>query len=188
MHKPTPENLNSKRPILAIALSGTLVLVALINVFQTSWEQWDSRPNMVCDNGDHVFRTAEVNADRVNIRDLPTVFSNVLGQKNQPDPIIVVCEFGVWSRAYLPDLGAETWISSGLITLTPDQPLADRMKATYLILFLSGLAGLLVSIYRPRWISNGIDLLMQTQHLPPHARPLITVHPQQASEPDHYRE
>lgn len=178
MHNTPSHHTDLKRPRLALAISGMLLLVALLNLFQTSLEQWDPRPEVTCDNGEVVHRTAEVNANRVNIRDLPTVFSNVLGQKNRPDLITVVCEFGVWSRAHLPELGAETWISSGLITLTPDQPLAIRMKLVYLMLLFMGLSGLLISLYRPHWIANTSDLLMQTQNLPPHARPLISVTPQ----------
>ena len=178
MHETSPNNPAVKRPRLSLAISGMLLLVALLNLGQTSFDQWDPRPGITCDNGEVVHRTAEVNADRVNIRDLPTVFSNVLGQKNRPDPVTVVCEFGVWSRAHLPELGPETWVSSGLITLTPDQPLAIRMKTVYLMLLFAGLGGLLVSLYRPHWITNISDLLMQTQNLPPHARPLISVKPQ----------
>ena len=76
-----------------------------------------------CDHGEAVHRYAEVNATRVNIRDLPTVFSKVLTQKSSPEEVTVVCEFGVWSRINLLEVGPETWISTGLITLVPDQPL-----------------------------------------------------------------
>ena len=119
--------------------------VALLNLMQTDLAQWAPRPSIECDNGDAVHRYVEVNATRVNIRDLPTVFSNVLSQKNAPDQLTVVCEFGVWSRIDLLDVGPETWISTGLITLRPEQPITGRMKSVYLGLLIMGALGLLIA-------------------------------------------
>lgn len=152
--------------------------VALLNLMQTDLAQWTPRPSIECDNGDAVHRYVEVNATRVNIRDLPTVFSNVLSQKSAPDQLTVVCEFGVWSRIDLLDVGPETWISTGLITLRPEQPITGRMKSVYLGLLIMGALGLLIALYRPNWIIKLIDLLLQTQELPAHAKPLISVTPQ----------
>jgi hypothetical protein len=35
-----------------------------------------------------------------------------------------------------------------------------------------------MALYRPHWIAKTIDLLLQTQELPAHAKPLISVTPQ----------
>jgi hypothetical protein len=165
-------------PRLSVGLFAILALVAIVNIFQTSLSQWRSRPSIECDNGDAVHRYVEVNATRVNIRDLPSVFSNVLAQKNSPEELTVVCEFGVWSRIDLVDIGPETWISTGLITLLRGQPLTGRMKLVYLGLLVVGACGLLMALYRPHWIAKAVDLLLQTQELPAHAKPLISVPPQ----------
>lgn len=176
MRNPTNQE-TTGLPRLSVAGFAMLVLVAILNGAQTSVSQWEARPSIDCDNGQTVHRHAEVNADRVNIRDLPTVFSNVLTQKNRPDPVTVVCEFGVWSRIALLDVGEETWVSTGLITLNQDQPLTTRERGVLFALFTIGLLGLLVSLYKPHWITKTSDLLMQTQNLPAHARPLISVTP-----------
>src|SRR5210317_1849359 len=99
-------------------------------------------------------------------------------RRRAPDQVTVVCEFGVWSRIDLLEIGPETWISTGLITLLPDQPLTGRMKLVYLGLLVVGAFGLLMALYRPYWIAKTIDLLLQTQELPAHAKPLISVTPQ----------
>ncbi len=161
-----------------VIIASLFLLIALINISQTSMNQWQARPNINCDNGETVHRFAFVNANRVNIRDLPTVFSNVLSQKNKNDPITVVCEFGVWSRISAEVIGPDTWISSGLITLDQNQPVSIRMKATLLIFLSLGLIGLAICRWYPRAIERFVDLLLQTQQLPPHARPLISVKPQ----------
>lgn len=168
----------AKRSAIQLSVFGILILVGLLNISRTQWQQWTLRPNIQCDNGEAVHRYAEVNATRVNIRDLPTVFSNVLTQKNAPDRVTVVCEFGVWARIDLLEIESETWISQGLITLVPKQPLSERMILVYLGLLVVGALGLLVALYRPHWITKAIDLLLQTQELPAHAKPLISVTPQ----------
>ena len=177
MHKPNLTQ-SSGFPRISIAVFGMFLAIALLNLGQTDLSQWVPRPAIDCDNGEVVHRYAEVNATRVNIRDLPTVFSNVLTQKTAPDQVTVVCEFGVWSRIDLLEIGPETWISTGLITLLPDQPLTGRMKLVYLGLLVVGAFGLLTALYRPHWITKAIDLLLQTQELPAHAKPLISVTPQ----------
>ena len=68
-------------PRVSIAIFGMFLAIALLNLVQTDLSQWEPRPGIECDNGDAVHRYAAVNATRVNIRDLPTVFSNVLTQK-----------------------------------------------------------------------------------------------------------
>jgi len=163
---------------LTIAISCIFLSVAILNLTKTSLAQWQPRPAVTCDNGDPVHRYARVNANRVNIRDLPTVFSNVLDQKNRDDAITVVCEFGVWSRIDALNIGADTWISSGLITLEQAQPLSIRMKGALLFFLILGSSGLIISRWYPSWIESFVDLLLQTQQLPPHARPLISVQPQ----------
>jgi hypothetical protein len=163
---------------LTIIISGLFLFIAILNIAKTSITQWQPRPNIACDNGESVHRFAFVNANRVNIRDLPTVFSNVLSQKNRDDPITVVCEFGVWSRIDAPVVGNETWISSGLITLDPNQPVSIRMKATLLIFLILGVGGLAICRWYPLAIERFVDFLLQTQQLPPHARPLISVKPE----------
>ncbi|MEE2820376.1 MAG: hypothetical protein VX915_01345 [Pseudomonadota bacterium] len=163
---------------VTLIVAGLFILIALTNISQTSMTQWQPRPNISCDNGEPVHRFAFVNANRVNIRDLPTVFSNVLDQKNKNDPITVVCEFGVWSRISAEAIGPDTWISSGLITLDQNQPVSIRMKATLLIFLSFGLTGLAICLWYPRAIERFVNLLLQTQELPPHARPLISVRPQ----------
>ncbi len=177
MHKPQLTQ-SSGLPRVSIAVFGMFLAIALLNLIQTSMSQWSPRPGIECDNGETVHRYAEVNATRVNIRDLPTVFSNVLTQKTAPDQVTVVCEFGVWSRVDLLEIGPETWISTGLITLLPEQPLTGRMKLVYLGLLVVGGLGLLMALYRPHWISKAVDLLLQTQELPAHAKPLISTTPQ----------
>ena len=177
MHKPNLTQSNGL-PRVSMAVFGMFLAIALLNLIQTDLSQWAPRPGIECDNGEAVHRYAEVNATRVNIRDLPTVFSNVLTQKTAPDQVTVVCEFGVWSRIDLLEIGTETWISTGLITLLPDQPLTGRMKLVYLGLLVVGAFGLLTALYRPHWIAKAIDLLLQTQELPAHAKPLISVTPQ----------
>ena len=177
MHKPDLTQSNGL-PRISIAVFGMFLAIALLNLIQTDLSQWASRPGIACDNGEAVHRYAEVNAARVNIRDLPTVFSNVLTQKNSPEELTVVCEFGVWSRIDLLEIAPETWISTGLITLLPDQPLTGRMKLVYLGLLVVGAFGLFMALYRPQWIAKAIDLLLQTQELPAHAKPLISVTPQ----------
>lgn len=162
-------------PRLSVAGFAMLLVIGILNLAQTTPGQWTARPDIVCDNGQTVHRHAEVNADRVNIRDLPTVFSNILTQKNRPDPVTVVCEFGVWSRVALNEIGPETWISTGLITLNDNQPLTDRERGVLITLLGVGIFGLLISLYRPQWIHKTSDALMQTQNLPPHARPLISI-------------
>lgn len=182
-------------PRLSVAGFAIILLIGVLNLAQTSPNQWTARPEINCDNGQTVHRQATVNADRVNIRDLPTVFSNVLTQRNREDGVTVVCEFGVWSRIALTEVGSETWISSGLITLKPNQPLTARERGVLMTLFGVGILGLLISLYRPHWISKTSNALMQTQNLPAHACPLISVNPQyhpardapQAhSQPGHY--
>ena len=163
---------------LSIVISCIFLSVAMLNLGKTSLSQWQVRPAVTCDNGDPVHRFARVNANRVNIRDLPTVFSNVLGQKNRDDPVIVVCEFGVWSRIDAQIIGIDTWISSGLITLEQAQPLSIRMKGALLFFLILGSSGLIISRWYPSWVESFVDLLLQTQQLPPHARPLISVQPQ----------
>ena len=163
---------------VTMIIAGLFLLIAFVNISQTSMNQWQPRPNISCDNGEPVHRFAFVNANRVNIRDLPTVFSNVLSQKNKNDPITVVCEFGVWSRISAEAIGPDTWISSGLITLNQSQPVSIHMKATLLIFLSLGLTGLAVCRWYPKAIERSVDLLLQTQQLPPHARPLISVKPQ----------
>ena len=68
---------------VTMIIAGLFLLIAFVNISQTSITQWQPRPNISCDNGEPVHRFAFVNANRVNIRDLPTVFSNVLSQKNK---------------------------------------------------------------------------------------------------------
>ena len=165
-------------PRVSIAVFGMFLAIAVLNLVQTDLSQWAPRPGINCDNGEAVHRYAEVNATRVNIRDLPTVFSNVLTQKNAPDQVTVVCEFGVWSRIDLLEIESETWISQGLITLVPKQPLTGRMKLVYLGLLVIGAFGLFMALHRPHWITKAIDLFLQTQELPAHAKPLISVTPQ----------
>jgi len=177
MHNPNLTQSNGL-PRVSIAVFGMFLTIAVLNLIQTDFSQWSPRPGIECDNGEAVHRYAEVNATRVNIRDLPTVFSNVLTQKSSPDQVTVVCEFGVWSRIDLLEIGPETWISTGLITLPRDQPLTGRMKLVYLGLLVVGACGLLMAWYRPHWIAKAIDLLLQTQELPAHAKPLISVTPQ----------
>jgi hypothetical protein len=169
MHNPNLTQSNGL-PRVSIAVFGMFLTIAVLNLIQTDVSQWAPRPEIACDNGEAVHRYAEVNATRVNIRDLT--------QKTAPDQITVVCEFGVWSRIDLLEIGPETWISTGLITLLPDQPLTGRMKLVYLGLLVIGACGLLIALYRPHWIAKAIDLLMQTQELPAHAKPLISVTPQ----------
>jgi hypothetical protein len=163
---------------LTIIISSLFLFIAILNIAKTSITQWQPRPDITCDNGDPVHRFAFVNANRVNIRDLPTVFSDVLSQKNRNDPITVICEFGVWSRIDAPVVGNETWISSGLITLDPNQPVSIRMKATLLIFLILGIGGLAICRWYPLAVERFVDLLLQTQQLPPHARPLISVKPE----------
>jgi hypothetical protein len=179
MRKTTEENHRPDTGLirLTIAISFIFLSVAILNLGKTSLSQWQPRPPVICDNGEPVHRFAQVNANRVNIRDLPTVFSNVLEQKNRDDLITVVCEFGVWSRIDAPVIGVETWISSGLITLEQTQPLSIRMKVALLFFFVLGCSGLIISRWFPSWIEAFVDLLLQTQQLPPHARPLISVQP-----------
>ena len=180
MHKSEPAPQQTDRGLLRVTMiiAGLFLLIAVVNISQTSMTQWQPRPNISCNNGEPVHRSAFVNANRVNIRDLPTVFSNVLVQKNKNDPITVVCEFGVWSRISAEAIGPDTWISSGLITLNQSQPVSIRMKATLLIFLSLGLTGLAVCLWYPKAIERFVDLLLQTQQLPPHARPLISVKPQ----------
>ena len=154
------------------------LLVAVAQISRTTLDQWQPRPAVFCDNGSTVHRFARVNADRVNIRDLPTVFSTVLSQKNRNDSITIVCEFGVWSRIDATVIGTETWISSGLITLDQQQPLSTRMRVALLFLLVFGCSGLIICRWFPSWIETFVDLLLQTQQLPPHARPLISIQPQ----------
>lgn len=163
---------------LSIVISCIFLSVTVLNLSKTSLSQWQPRPAVPCNNGEPVHRFVRVNANRVNIRDLPSVFSNVLDQMNRNDRITVVCEFGVWSRIDVPTIGADTWISSGLITLEQSQPLSTRMKSALLFFFILGSSGLIISRWYPSWIERFVDLLLQTQQLPPHARPLISVQPQ----------
>jgi hypothetical protein len=173
-----PQHIDRGLIRLTIIISGLFLFIALLNIAKTSITQWQPRPNVACDNGESVHRFAFVNANRVNIRDLPTVFSNVLSQKNRDDPITVVCEFGVWSRIDAPVAGNETWISSGLITLDPNQPVSIRMKVALLIFLILGVGGLAICRWYPLAIERFVDFLLQTQQLPPHARPLISVNPE----------
>jgi len=173
-----PQHIDRGLIRLTIIISGLFLFIALLNIAKTSITQWQPRPNVACDNGESVHRFAFVNANRVNIRDLPTVFSNVLSQKNRDDPITVVCEFGVWSRIDAPVAGNETWISSGLITLDPNQPVSIRMKVALLIFLILGVGGLAICRWYPLAIERFVDFLLQTQQLPLHARPLISVKPE----------
>ena len=145
MHKESTSKFIAPLPKISAAGFSMLLVVAIANLTQTSLSQWNTRPGITCDHGNSVHRYAEVNADRVNIRDLPTVFSNVLTQKNRPDKVVIVCEFGVWSRIDLSEISSETWISRGLISLASDQPITIRMKGVFLGLFLFGAAGLMLS-------------------------------------------
>ena len=176
--EPTLQRTDSGLLRVTMVVAGLFLLISFVNISQTSMIEWQPRPNISCDNGEPVHRFALVNANRVNIRDLPTVFSNVLSQKNKNDPITVVCEFGVWSRISAEAIGPDAWISSGLITLDQSQPVSIRMKATLLIFLSLGLTGLAVCRWCPKAIERFVDVLLQTQQLPPHARPLISVKPQ----------
>ena len=158
-----------------VVIATLFLCVASLNILKSDWSQWKTRPSIECDKGDEVHQFTYVNANRVNIRDLPTVFSNVLTQKNRDDEVTVICEFGVWSRINEPNAASENWISSGLITLQPNQPFSMRMKILLLILFFLGASGLIICLLKPKWIGNAVNLLLQTQNLPPHARPLISV-------------
>ena len=158
-----------------VVISMLFLCVASLNIFKSDWSEWKTRPSGQCDNGDVVHRFAYTNANRVNIRDLPTVFSNVLTQKNRNDEVTVICEFGVWSRIYEPVYGSEIWISSGLISLQSNQPLSIRMKVILLMLLFAGASGLVICRLQPRWIDRAVNFLLQTQDLPPHAKPLISV-------------
>ena len=166
-----------ERSVFQLSVFTVLVLVGVINILNTDWNQWTLRPSIECEYGEAVHRYAKVNATRVNIRDLPTVFSNVLTQKSAPERVVVICEFGVWSQIDQIDVGPITWISSGLITPLDSQPLTDRMKLVYFVLLVVGTLGLLIALYRPQWISTVLDLLLQTQELPEHAKPLISTTP-----------
>jgi len=163
--------------IITSSLFAAIAMIGIGKIGSTHSDQWVNRPSLECDNGRHVHQYVEVNASRVNIRDLPTVFSNVLTQKNTPDKLTVLCEFGVWSRVDLPNIAPETWISTGLINLLPEQPLTGRTKFLYLWLSSVGLVGLLMTWLRPQWITKAIDLLLQTQDLPAYAKPLISITP-----------
>lgn len=132
---------------------------------------------MECDNGMPAYRFASISATRVNIRNMPTVFSQVLMQKNEPDSVLIICEFGVWSRIYEPNLATEAWVSSGLILLDRVQPLTLRDKLLLILLVSLGAFGLTISIFRLSWLELLIQLVLQTQELPPHARPLISKQP-----------
>lgn len=178
MNFSVPRRAGTRIASTVYATFGVCLMVGLLNIAQTTSAQWSMRPGIACDNGNTVHRFAEVNATRVNIRDLPTVFSNVLTQKSTPDKVTIVCEFGVWSRIDLTQVAAETWISSGLISLSDKQPVPPRMKVVYLGLITVGLLGIIISLYRPTWIRASIDIILQTQELPPHAKPLISVTPQ----------
>ena len=81
-----------------LAASGLVFVIALTQIIQTSSSQWHSRPDIPCEQGVEVHQLARINADRVNLRDLPTVFSTVLTQANAGDPAMVVCVFGAWSQ------------------------------------------------------------------------------------------
>ena len=158
-----------------VVISTLFLCVGSLNIFKSDWSEWKTRPSVECDKGDEAHQFAYVTANRVNIRDLPTVFSNVLTQKNRNDEVTVICEFGVWARINEPNTGSEIWISSGLVTLQANQPLSLRMKITFLTLFVLGAGGLIICQAKPKWIGRAMNLLLQTQDLPPHARPLISV-------------
>lgn len=157
-----------------IIISSLFLCVSTLNIFKTDWVEWKPRPSVECDNGDSVHRFVYINANRVNIRDLPTVFSTVLSQKNKNDEATIICEFGVWSRINEPNIESEKWISSGLITAQRNQPLSARTKIILLSLFIFGSTGLIICQLKPRWIYSAVNLILQTQELPAHAKPLIS--------------
>ena len=96
-----------------------------------------------------------------NIRDLPTVFSNVLTQKSAPDRITVVCNLGMVTIDLL-DVGNETWIygpNNASCRATTD--------AAHKAVFRPSDKGTrsLIALYRPRWITSAIDLLTSNPRL-----------------------
>lgn len=158
---------------IMLAASGLCLLIALSQILQTTTAQWQSRPEIACDQGMAVHQHAKINANRVNIRDLPTVFSSVLRQVNSGEDVTVVCVFGAWSQVAGESTTQPQWISSGLITPEPKQPLAGRTKLGLILMALVSAIWLALSALRPTWLPRLIQWVVKTDTLPPHAQPLI---------------
>lgn len=158
---------------LMLAASGLVFMIALIQIVQTSSSQWQSRPDVPCEQGMEVHQTAQINANRVNIRDLPTVFSTVLKQANTGDPVTVVCVFGAWSQIANSATDPIQWVSSGLITPEEAQPLPVQSRLSLILMAVVGALWLGLSAFRPTWIPTVTQWLFKTHELPPHAQPLI---------------
>ena len=158
---------------LMLAASGLVFVIALIQILQTSSRQWQPRPDIACEQGLAVHQTAQINANRVNIRDLPTVFSTVLTQANTGDPVTVVCVFGAWSQIATTATDPVQWVSSGLITPEEAQPLPVQTQLSLLLMAIVSALWLLLSAIRPTWIPSAAQWVFKTDELPPHAQPLI---------------
>ncbi len=158
---------------IMLAASGLVFVIALTQIIKTSSSQWYSRPDIPCEQGVEVHQLARINADRVNLRDLPTVFSTVLTQANAGDPAMVVCVFGAWSQLAGDPPGQIQWVSTGLITPDTDQPLSLQSRVSLILMALIGALWLAMSALKPTWLPAVADWLFKTRDLPPHAQPLI---------------
>ncbi len=169
---------SQSKPITAArVLLGFGVLLALVMLsqwWQTPLSAWQLRPAVSCEQGDEVHRTGSISTDRVNVRSLPTVFSNVLSQVNEGHPVEVVCQFGAWSQVFEPDLAEVTWISSGLINLDEVAPLSWVSRVGLILGWVMAIAMMLIAYLKPKTVHGVVDWILQTGDLPEHAKPLIS--------------
>lgn len=159
---------------VVLGLCLIFLLISTIQFTHHPLSAWNVRPSVVCEQGKPVHQTGTISAERVNIRALPTVFSDVVTQVNENHPVVVVCQFGAWSQIKEPDFDGPTWVSSGLVLLDDSQPLAFATKTGLIGVFLLSLGGLLLVRQRPGAINQGVAWVMQTGDLPEHAKPLIS--------------
>lgn len=172
-----------RHPLLSTPMSSVhflfgfgLVLgfITLSQWSQNPWSAWKIRPSVTCEQGEAVHRTGHISTDRVNVRSLPTVFSDVLGQVGENYPVTVVCQFGSWSQVDEPKLGEVAWISSGLILLDDTIPLSWASRLGLILGILASIGLMTLAYLQPRRIQDSIHWLLQTGDLPDYAKPLIS--------------
>lgn len=164
--------------MIATRILGVLATIALvitvIDLYQTPQASWSSRPEVTCEQGLPVHQFAVVNGETVNVRELPTVFSEVKTQVTEGTALVVVCQFGAWSQIITGDEAGERWISSGLITPDDHQPLSLQQRVR---LILGAVLSLIVTVLawaRPALIGRIIRWILASGELPEYAKPLIS--------------
>lgn len=164
--------MSAARVVLGFAV--LIWLVTLVQLIQTPLSAWQIRPAITCEQGTTVHQTGVISANRVNIRALPTVFSDVIQQVNEGHPVVAVCQFGAWIQIAEPNTDAITWVSRGLVLLDETPPLSAASRVGLIASLLLSMAIMAIASLRPHGVNRAVFWLMQTGDLPEYAKPLIS--------------